>query len=63
MVDDVAASSVDRGAALLIAMEEYAGGTNTLSWADISLIMNALFILGWIVSSYFDLGVRWDIAA
>ena len=57
------ASGIDRGAALLVAMDEAAPGTQTLSWSTISVILNLVFVVGWIVCSFFDLGVRWDILA
>ena len=37
-------AGVGSGAALLIAMEEILPGSHTLSWANISLIMNAVFM-------------------
>lgn len=57
------APGVDSGAALFITMDEMLPGSHTLSWAEISIATNVLFVLGWIVCSYFHLGVRWDILA
>ncbi len=56
-------SEIDHGAALLTAMDDAAPGTHTLSWSSVSVILNLIFIAGWIICSFFDLGVRWDIAA
>lgn len=56
-------SEVSNGAALFFAMDAAAPGTHTFSWSTISVIMNLIFIFGWITCSFFDLGVRWDIAA
>ena len=58
-----AEEQLDGGAALFLAMEEMLPGSGTLSWAELSILLNASFVLGWIVCSFFDLGMRWDILA
>ena len=45
----------------LVEAEAVVPGTRTLSWAAISLLLNVLFVLGWIVCSFFEVGMRWDL--
>ena len=45
----------------LVEAEVLLPGTRTLSWAAISLLLNVLFVLGWIVCSFFEVGMRWDL--
>ena len=47
-------SEVSNGAALLFAMDAAAPGTHTFSWSTISVIMNLVFIVGWITCSFFE---------
>ena len=47
----------------LVEAEAVVPGTRTLSWAAISLLLNVLFVLGWIVCSFFEVGMRWDLIA
>ena len=66
MAEELAASAMaggDGASNIFVKLEELAPGTQTLSWAAISIGVNCVFLLGWIVCSFFDIGVRWDIAA
>ena len=47
----------------LVEAEAVVPGTRTLSWAAISLLLNVLFVLGWIVCTFFEVGMRWDLIA